>query len=253
LALPAAALAQTGQTTTFELHINGKSFGKDVFTLAKAGKGYKLASHLTGSYRNNDLDYKDAITYDENFAFQDGSQNSQGTNQQTSYLPSKTRKEMTIANAAGGRTSSVFEAINGPDLIFLPPFDAGAAQALLLQAVNHPTANNHFTTFLANGYNAFANAGHDPTADPAAAKPEETLPTTTHSFDSVWVKGGPFTGTLDGKPVTLNTYALAFGKFRWIFFADEQNNLMQVNVTVLHAAYIREGFKLDPPKTPMPR
>jgi len=43
------------------------------------------------------------------------------------------------------------------------------------------------------------------------------------------------------------------GKFRWLFFADQSISLMQLNVSMLHASYLRENFTLDPPKSGMPR
>lgn len=230
-----ASVSALAQTNVFDLHLQGKEVGHDTYTLTKGKTGYKVASHLSGAYKNTDLDFKDAISYDENYLFLDGSQTSQNTNSQFSYLPSKDRKEMTIAVAANGHTSSNFEPITGTDLIFLPPFDAGAAQALLLQAVLHPAEKDLYTVYLTSNYGMFASPGSEP------------LPGGIHYFKAVWLKGVPLTGLLDGKQIPINTYALAFGKFRWIFFADEQNNLMQVNVSLLRGSYIRSKFKLNAP------
>ena len=248
--LPAAAFAQIGtQPNTFELHINGKKIGKDVYTFAATKHGYKTMSHTEGSIHANDFDYKYTFTFDENYGYVDGARIGQDTNQQDSWLPSKDRKEMTVAASAEGRTSSTFEPV-GPDLVVLPAFEAGAAQALLLLATTHPAPKDTYSVYLTSGYGAAGGSAPNPNAQP---NPDETLPPGQHCFTALWVKGTPFTGTLDGKPLNINSFMLAFGKFRWIFFADEQNNLMQVNVSLLHASYIRENFKLDPPKPLMPR
>jgi hypothetical protein len=256
LAVPAAGFAQISpaslnQPVTFELHLAGKPVGKDVYTITKSKQGYKLASHLEGKLHNSDLDFKDSISYTDDFSYLDFGQVAQGTNQQISYLLSKDHKEMTIAVVAAGRTSSSPDPINPTDaLVVLPPFDAGAAQALLSYAVSHPTPQNHLSVYLTPGY-SLGGGRPDPNAPPAPA--DDTLPPGVHCFTAVWLKGAPLTGTLGDKPVTVNSYALAFGKARFIFFADQDNNLMQVNVSLLHGSYIRENFKLDPPKQAMPR
>jgi hypothetical protein len=237
------------QTNTFDLHMNGKSIGHDTFTIAKSGKGVKLVSNFKVTIRNSDFDARDEFTFSETYAYLEGSQTDKSTNQQSSYLPDKQRKELTIAYAAAGKTSSKFIDIK-PNLVVLPSFDAGAAQVLLTLATSNPTPDNHYTVFIPDNGAAGQTRSDDPTAAPP--NPDDSLPRETRAYDSLWVKGGPLTGTLDGKPLTVNTYALAFGKFRWIFFADEQNNLLQVNVSLLHASYIRNNFKLDPPKQAAP-
>lgn len=238
-AATAPVLAQSlGSTANFDLHLAGKSVGHDIYTLSKSGKGYKLASHLTGTVRNTDFDFKDSFTYSGTYAYIDGAQTSQAANQQISYLPDRALKEMTVAVAVAGRTSSAVEPI-GPNLLLLPPFDAGAAQALLLHCITSPTPDNLYNLYLTPGYSLGIPANAAPAAD-------QTLPSGVHMFSALWAKGRDVTGTLDGKPVTLHTYQLAFGKYRWIFFADPDNNLMQVNVSLLHGAYIREHFQLDP-------
>jgi hypothetical protein len=258
LLLPVIAFASLhAQTNTFELHVEGKKIGMDTYTLAKAKRGYKLMSHLEGSIHGSDLDFRDTLSYDDVYAYLDGAQTSQASNQQTSWIPSKDGKEITIAASAGGRTSSNFEPIT-PNLVVLPAFDAGAAQALLLFITNHPTEKNLYSLYLPMGYSPAGGRGGGRGAEPPDASgantgSEDSLPAGVHCFTALWAKGGPLTGTRDGNPVNVNTYLLAFGKFRWLFFADEANNLMQVNVSLLHASYIRSNFKLDPPKQAMPR
>jgi len=236
------------QANTFELHLNGKPVGRDTFSIAPNSKGVKLISILKFTIRNFDVDARDEFNFSDSYTYLDGSQTDKSTNQQSSYLPDKPRKELTIAYAAAGKTSSKFIDMK-PNLVVLPSFDAGAAQALLTLATSHPTPDNHYAIFIPDNGAVGQTRGDDPNAAP----PEDSLPREPRVYDSVWVKGGPLTGTLDGRPVNVNTYALAFGKFRWIFFADESNNLLQVNVSLLHASYIRNSFKLDPPKTSAPR
>jgi hypothetical protein len=191
-----------------------------------------------------DLDVREEFTYSDTYAFLEGSATDRSINQQSAYLPSSNHKDFAISVTAAGMLSSKIIDLK-PNPIVLPSFDPGAAQALLLEATTHPTADNHYSIFIPDNGAIGAPNPNDPNAPPRS--PDQTLPPIAQFYDSVWIKGGPMTGTLDGKPINIKTYALAFGKFRWIFFADESNNLMQCNSTLVHGSYIREKFKLDPP------
>ena len=249
LALTApAALAQKGGNN-FELRLNDKSFGKDSYTLNKAKSGYKLDSHYAGSLQGNSVDFKDTITYTDDYTYVTGSESNQDSNQVTEWLPTKDLKQMGLNSSGSGSVSAHMELMptEGP-LLVMPAFDAGAAQAALLFAVAHMSDKNIFTLWLP-GYaltGLGARAGTD--TDNAKIIQKETLPPGGHAFTGQMVKGPSVTGTLDGKPVTLNTYQLGFDKYRWTFFADESNTLMRLDVSLLNGSYIRAKFKLDPIK-----
>jgi hypothetical protein len=96
------------------------------------------------------------------------------------------------------------------------------------------------------GMNARPGVTHE---DNSIVLQTETLPQGPQSFNVQWAKGPDVTGTLNGAPVKLNSYQMGFGQFRWTFFTDQAtNNLMQMDVSVLRASYIRSKFKLDAPK-----
>jgi hypothetical protein len=233
------------QVNEFDLHQNGKSVGHGSFAFETKGNEVKLVSNFIVNIKNFADGTRDEFTYTDGYAFLEGIQTSKTMNLQESFVPNKQRKELTIAFVFDGSGSSRIIDMK-PNLVVLPSFDVGAAQALLTLATSHPTPDNHYTIYIPdNGAAGKARSDGPSFMSPAPVKPEDSLPPGPHSYDSIWVKGGAVTGTLDGKPLKVNTYALAFGKFRWIFFADEQNNLMQVNVSLIHGSYIRDKFKLD--------
>ena len=92
----------------------------------------------------------------------------------------------------------------------LPPFDAGAAQALLAYAVSHPTPQNHLSVYLTQGY-SLGEAKPDPTAPPPP--PEDSIPPEA-------IASPPYGSKVLPSPdprrqhINVNTYALSFGKFR---------------------------------------
>ncbi len=45
--------------------------------------------------------------------------------------------------------------------------------------------------------------------------------------------------------MTAHSYTLVFGNFRWVFVADDENSLLQVNVSGSQPNYVRTDFKLD--------
>jgi hypothetical protein len=243
-----AALAQKGGNN-FELHLNGKNFGKDTYTLNKAKSGYKLDSHYAGAQQGNSVDFKDTISYTDDYTYITGSESNQDSNLVTEWLPTKDMKQMGLNSSGSGSVSAHMELMptEGP-LLVMPAFDAGAAQAALLFALPHLADKNVFTLWLP-GYalsGLGARAGTD--TDNARIIQKDTLPPGGHAFTGQIIKGPAATGTLDGKPVALNTYQLGFDKYRWTFFTDQSSTLMQVDVSVLNASYIRAKFKLDPIK-----
>ncbi len=242
LLLAAPAIAQSA---IFELHVEGKPVGKDSFVLAPAKQGFKLTSRYAVRYPGNEFDLKNEFKLDPSYNFLEGTTADTATLTQTSYLPNKPRTELSIARFQAGSQDAAILLI-APDIIILPAFDAGATQIALLHAVAHPSGDNAYKVVIPAAGGASSSGGRrgaPPPSDSAAA-PSGLLPG-NHVYDGTWLKGIDVTGTLDGKPLTLHTYRLALGDARWIFFADDANNLMQVNVTALHASYIHTGFQLD--------
>jgi hypothetical protein len=251
LLVPLTLSAASAQTVKFDLRAGGKSIGKDEFTIAKTKQGYKLASRFNYALGVKDGQFSNEYRADDNYTLIDCGMINTGNTVHYGFSPNKARTELTINTAQGGSQSNDFTPIK-PDFLLLTDFDPAAAQLILLHAVTHPTPDNKYNVLVPQLGGSGGGGGRGRgAAPPDAAEPKgDDLPPGNNSYDALWAKGRDLTGTLDEKPVTVHTYQLAFGTFRWIFFADDANNLMQLNVTRLHSSYIREGFKLDPIKAP---
>jgi len=249
LAAP-AVFAQSGKdATTFDITLNGKSFGKDTYTLTKAKSGYKLLSHVQCFTKGLQIDDRDTFNLTDDYAYIDGTDSNQDSGVQTYWQPSKDHKDMNINTSGGASVSSRVEPLGGTNpLLNMPAFDAGAAQAALLFILAHPS-DAGYTAWLP-GYNLIGmNARTGVTGeDNSIVLQTETLPSGPQSFNVQFAKGPDVTGALNGAPVKLHSYQMGFGKFRWTFFADETNVLMQMDVSVLRSSYIRAKFKLDKPQ-----
>ncbi len=250
--LPIEAHTQAGtQAGTFDLVVQGKVIGKDSYTLTKAKGDYKLMSRYGYRVGPADVHLLTEFKFSDAYGYVEGTSTNGDNQLVTSYVPSKTRTELTVAQFQAGNSNSGSVDIK-PDLVILPSFDAGAVQALLLLAVTHPTANNMYDVLIPASGGGGGGGGRGGRGVPppvaADATADAALPPGNNAYDALWGQGKDLTGTLDEKPITVHTYLFAFGKFRWIIFADTDNNLMQVNVSVLHASYIRQKFKLDPAK-----
>ena len=244
LLAPSAILAQA---SNFEIHVGGKPVGKASYTLSPAKGGYKLSSRYSYRLGATSGDFSEEFKFDPNYAYVDGTVSDGNSQRKTSFLPNKTRTELSISSFLSGAEPTTFTTIK-PDLMILPSFDPGAAQAILLLATTHPTADNKYDVFLPGGGAPAGGGGRRGGGPPPvdAAPADDAMPPGNAAYEAIWVKGRDLTGTLDAKPVTVHTYLLGLGKARWIFFADDADHLLQLNATALHASYIRSGFKLDP-------
>ncbi len=154
-----------------------------------------------------------------------------------------TRTVLTIGTVQAGQMDSRKLAIK-PDLVFLPSFDAGAAQVMLLLATTHPTATNLYNVLIPGAGSTGRGA---PPAEPTGGDAPAAAPRAgNNAYDAAWAKGPDAAGSLDGKPVTLHTFVLSGGKATWTFYADDQNTLMQLDASMAGASYVRAKFKLNP-------
>jgi hypothetical protein len=258
LLLTANAFAQApapAEKAAFELHLAGKPIGKASYALSNDKHGVKLTSRYTFRLGGVSGDFSDDFKLEPDYSFQEGTIVNEDNQRRTSLLPNKPRTEIAVGSFLGGAEPTTFVPIK-PNLLVLAPFDAGAAEAILLHATTHPSPDNKYSVFLVGnggpsgggGGGRGRGAAEQTSPDQAAA----SLPATNTAYDAVWVKGRDVTGTLDGKPVELHSYLLGFGSVRCIFFADNANNLMQLNLVPMQAVYLHTGFKLDPilPTTP---
>jgi hypothetical protein len=234
---PTAAVLHA-QTNTFDIVSDGKVVGKSTYTIAKAKQGFRLQGRTTYVIRPVEARATDDIRLSDNYGFLQGSITDQNSQTVYSYLPDKSRTTLTVGTIQAGAMDSHSLPIK-PDAAFMPSFDAGAAQVMLLLALTHPTSNNLYNAIVPG------NAGHAPKQyDPKSVEAEtpDRRPG-DNAYDVLWAKGSDATGTLDGKPVNLHSYTLT-GKVSWTFYADDQNNLMQVDSSQDKASCIRANFKL---------
>jgi hypothetical protein len=228
----------TAQTNSFDIVAGGKAIGKDTYTLAKAKQGYKLDTHPTTHFAGSESNTSSEFKYDDNYGFVVGSTANQINQMHTSYTPDKTRTQLVVGVVQADVQNSRFLGIK-PNFAIMPSYDAGAAQAMLLLAVTHPTADNLYNVVVPG----LERSG--PPADPGGGYQAPRQKPGDFAYDALWAKGADTTGSLDGKPVQLHTYTLSAGKSTWTFYADDTNTLMQVDVSLLSASYIRTKFKLD--------
>jgi hypothetical protein len=222
LALPAAAIAQSA---SFDLVVDGKISGHDTYSLSKTKQGYKLSSKLRYNVHAAEGDFSNEYKFNGNYAYLDASLTENGSSpMMTSYVPNKTRTELTIGRVQSGSQATDFFPIK-PDFFLLPPFDAGAVQGLLLAAMQ-PSAPSVFTVYSPT---AGSDRGH------------------SAAVDAKWVKGPGVSATLDGKPFTAQTFLLATPAFHWILYSDDAHNLLQCDLPSVKTSYIHQGFKLNDP------
>lgn len=243
--IPATAAA--AQTNSFDFVSGGRSLGRASFTLAPSRQGFKLSSHISYHMNGMESDVSDEFKFSADYAYLEGSSSSISTQMHTSYIPNKTRTDLVIGMVQGGVQDSRHLAIK-PGLAILPPFDPGAAQVMLLLATIHPTANNLYSVVVPGATPGGGGGRGDsaPPPDPADGGGGHQ-PAGNNAYDALFTRGSDGSGTLDGRPIALQTYLLTAGKNTWTFFADDQGNLMQMDNSMVHASYIRSRFKLNLP------
>lgn len=224
-ALPFCAAAQTAN---FDLVLDNKVIGKDTYTLGKARQGYRVSSRFSFRVHEASGDFLDEYTFKEGFALLSASRTNNDTLMMTSFLPNKDWTELTIAHSQNGQSDSGFFAIK-PDFFLLPPFDAGAVQALLLAATS-PGGRTAFNLYV-------------PPPVAVSSAPGRGAP--SPAFDATWSAGPASSGTLEGKPVDASSYILTAQGFRWIIYADGERHLLECDLPVAKTRYVRKGFVLS--------
>ena len=243
--LTAAAAAQTGKdNVTFDLQVNGKTIGKDVYKLKKEKQGYSLSSRYSYHAAGAEFDTSDDFKLSDDFVYLDGGASSVATQTRYSFTPNKTRTVLTIGTVQAGVQVGASMNIK-PDFTVMPNYDAGAAQAFLLEAMTKPLEGGKYNIVVPGAGSAAPPPGAAGTEDDPS-RPATRVQAGNVDYDAGWNKGADATGMLDGKPVKLHSYFLASGKNRWLFHFDDTNSLMQLDNSMVHASYIRQKFKLDP-------
>ena len=238
IAIAPTAAVLHAQTNTFDIVSGGKVVGHSTYTLAKAKQGFRLQGRTTYVIRPAEARTTDDVRLTDNYGFVQSSITDQNSQIVYSYIPDKSRTTLTIGTIQAGAMDSHSLPIK-PDVAFLPSFDAGAAQVMLLLALTHPTSTNLYNVIVPG------NSGHSQKQSDAKSLDAEAGDSHPgdNDYDVLWAKGADATGTLDGKPITLHSFTLT-GKVNWTFYADDQNNLMQVDSSQDKASCVRANFKL---------
>jgi len=242
LALLTSAAAQANN---FDIQAGMKSIGRSSFALAPAKQGYKLAAHSSYNLNGVEFDFSNEFIYSATYAYLEGGASSITAQMHLSYAPSKDRTDLVVSMVQGGAQASHHLSIK-PNFVLLPPYDAGAAQLVLLQATTHPAPGNLYNVVVPGT----GSAGRGGTRG-GVADAQSSLGRPTHgnnAYDALWTKGPETNATLDGKPVTVHTYFLTCGKATWTFFADDANTLMQIDNSMVKASTVRAKFHLALPQ-----
>jgi hypothetical protein len=242
-ALPAVALAQTNK---FDIYVDGKKVGEETYSLNKAKAGYKLEGRLRFRLNGTDGDFTSEFKYTDSHTFLEGTLTNQNTLLMTSFVPDKAHTELAVAKFQGHAGSNSELVAIGQNLVILPPFDPGAAQEVLSLATTHPTPDAIYNVYLPGSGGAGGGGGGRRGGGGAAVGDDSGASENDgRSHDGKWFRGKDSGGTLDGKPILLHTYMLAYGKTRFLFYADENDTLMLLNVPTLKSTYVRSNFKLN--------
>jgi hypothetical protein len=231
LLLPAAALAQNAAFTLLQ---GDKPVGKDTYTLAKAKNGFKLSSRYSYHLNGTEFSFQNDLKFNDAYGYLEGGSNNNATQSHLSFAPNKPQTDLTITTLQAGIMDSHHLAVK-PGFVLLPVYDPGAAQVMLLLATTHPSADNLYSIVVPSSASAPPSADGSPVQGTAG----------NFAYDALWTKSPDTTGTLDGKPTPVHAYTLKTGNNTWIFYAADDNTLLQCDVSMLHASYIRNGFKLD--------
>jgi hypothetical protein len=226
-ALFAVATTAAAQTTTYDLLYQDHLAGKDVVKLAQTKQGFKLTSRFSyrGSGAGSDGDYLNEFRLTPSYMLEDATLTNEADTSVTSYILTKKRDELTMALNLSQEHQTAVVAVQS-NFVVLPPFDAGAAQAVLLNLAQ-PGATATLNLI----------APPDPHA-PATLRAEQ------HNVAGQWAQGPDLDGTLDGKPISVHTFLLTIPRGQWVMLGDANNNLMQCMIPAIRLTYTRQSFHL---------
>jgi hypothetical protein len=238
--------AQTSvQANTFELQASMHSIGSATYTLLPAAQGFTLFSHVTYHFDDVDSEFSNKFKYSPVYAYLEGLFSIDAIETHTSMVPNPARTVL-LFDEVHRDAHHPHEVSIKPGLVVLPPFDPGAAQVLLLLATAHPAEKNLYSVVIPAIRGRGGAAGSEAPLPERTEGPSVRQSTARVALEAVWAKGPDTTSSLDGKLIGVHTYILTAGRITWTFFADDANNLMQLNNSMLHVNYVRAKFKLDP-------
>ncbi|SNT37874.1 hypothetical protein SAMN05421770_11014 [Granulicella rosea] len=245
--LLSSPLALFGQKLTYEIRFHGAIAGKDTFTIKKSKQGYDVSTQYSYAIGSSEGHFANEYRLDDAYQWLQASSNNQTLAIRYVDTVDKTRTRLHISITQNGAGSNSELPVR-PDLELLPSLDPAAAQILLLRATTHPTQNGKYNIVAPSFGEPEAMASLNSVRDgvsPAALATMQ-LPSSRESYDAAWQKGADVSGTLNGKPVAAHVYLLIFGSFRWVFLADDDSTLLQMNVLPRQPVFVKQGFALNP-------
>ncbi|MES2392752.1 MAG: hypothetical protein V4555_13995 [Acidobacteriota bacterium] len=224
---------------------SGKPVGKATYTIEKTKSGYKVHSRFEyrlssdalpgtdptkvsgGAGRTAEAQFSFEYNVDDNGNFLSGYTRDSATQTMTSMSPDKARANINISRLqAGVQQGSRTLGLPKPDFLVAPDFDPSSIQILLTTAAAHPHADNTYLLIVPSSPDRGPAANND--ADYIILQADTTSPQ----------------GTLDGKPITLKHFILHYHVGQADVYTDPDGNLMEADMTPVHATYIRNKFTL---------
>ncbi len=213
-----SAATASGSFTVSQL---GHAVGMAEFRVARGASGYDSTSTVRVSMEG--LDYAlskteqlDASLHLEHVIL------SATVNNQAVNVGGKPDAGQFLLNISANGRSSTTRLAGHAGAVFLPDFDPGALQTLLMLAEAQ------------NGRDLWA-------IIPKQAGSVEAVQLATYSDEQ---------GTLDGQPVTVHHLVATFAGADTDLFAGPENQLLQAELPQQGFSLIRKGFVLTPPKRP---
>lgn len=217
--LAAGVGSAAGQAGTFVVSQNGHAVGTASYQIAGRESGYASSSTVKVSMQG--LDYSLSKTEE-----QDASHHVQHVvlsgivNGSVVSVVGKPDGTNFLLNISANGRSSTSRLVGHAAAVFLPDFDAGALQTLLMLAAAQ------------NGRDLWA-------VIPKQAGSVQAIQVATYADEQ---------GTLDGKPVTVHHVAATIAGEETDMFSGPDDQLLQAELPQPGFALVRKGFVLTPPK-----
>ena len=215
----------SAQSASFQVSQQGHPVGTASFSFSAAPGGYDSTSLVRVSM--NGLDYSlsksEQLTAASQLAHVQLSATVNGSAVNVTAAPDSAQLLLNIS--ANGRSSTTRLAAH-PAAVFLPDFDPGALETLLVLDVTQ------------NGRDLWAILPKQSGTESATVAP---ITVATYADEH---------GTLDGKPISVHHLVASIAQTRTDLFSGPENQLLQAELPQQGFALIRRGFVLTPPAKP---
>jgi hypothetical protein len=219
---PVGSVSRGNGSGTFQVAQNGHAAGTASFRFTAVQDGYRSTSLVNVAMQG--LDY--ALSKSEQLSraneLEDVQLSATVNGQAVTVTAAPDAGQLLLKMSASGRTSSSRLAAH-PDAVFLPDFDPGALQTLLVLAAER---NNR-------GLWAIL---------PKKAGSIESIELATYADQE---------GTLDGKPIVVHHVVATIAGAHTDIFSGPENQLLQAELPQAGFALVRKGFVLTPPAKPV--